>query len=129
MPIVNLSDTELAEKEKRVLSFGLEHSFVDKNKNIKPFLAANLENVAVTVANTIKGDEKENFHEFLRAYTDIFSKNVYNTKDYTYHNLKSLIRNENVVLVPGEKKSSVVVLNKSDYISKMQGMIKKKLCL
>ena len=111
MPIVNLSDTELAEKEKRVLSFGLEHSFVDKNKNIKPFLAANLENVAVTVANTIKGDEKENFHEFLRAYTDIFSKNVYNTKDYTYHNLK----NENVVVVPGDNESSVVVLNKSDY--------------
>ena len=44
--IVNISDTELTEKEERVLSFGLEHSFVDKNKNIKSFLAANLEGVA-----------------------------------------------------------------------------------
>ena len=31
---------------------------------------------------------KEEFHEFLRGYTDIFIKNVNNTKDHTYNDLK-----------------------------------------
>ena len=79
IPIVNISDTELTEKEERALSFGLEHSFVDKNKSIKSFLAANLEGVAESVDKAVDPNEKENFHEFLRAYTDMFTKNVHNT--------------------------------------------------
>ena len=79
IPIVNISDTELTEKEERALSFGLEHSFVDKNKSIKSFLAANFEGVTESVDKAVDPNEKENFHEFLRAYTDMFTKNVHNT--------------------------------------------------
>ena len=74
IPIVNISDTELTEKEERVLSFGLEHSFVDKNKNFKSFLAANLEGVEESADKAVGPNEKENFHEFLRAYTDVYKK-------------------------------------------------------
>lgn len=40
VPIVNLSNVELTVKEKAMLSFGLNYSFVDKNKKTKSFLAA-----------------------------------------------------------------------------------------
>ena len=68
-------------------------------------------------------DIREDFHEFLRAQTDILTKNVYATRDDTYHNLKHLINNDNIAVVPGDKDSCVVLMNKKDYIDKLQTMI------
>ena len=119
LSIASLSSTSLIpnyqKKNERVLSFGLEHSFVDKNKNIKSFLAANLEGVAESTDKAVGPIEKENFHEFLCANTDIFTKNVHNTKDFTYHDLKGSIRNDDTVLVSGDKESCVVITRKTDY--------------
>ena len=42
--------------------------------------------------------ELKDFHEFLWVYADIFTKNVYSTKDYTYKNLKNLIEKKKLVL-------------------------------
>ena len=123
VPIVNLSETVLTHQEQQQLSFGLDHSFIDKNKHIKKVLAANLETVADKITETLTKDNRENFHEYLRAYTDIFTKNVYNTKDFTYQNLKNLVNNKDVVIVPGDKDSAIIVMNRPDYIKKMQEMI------
>ena len=60
----------------------------------------------------------------MRGYTDIFTENVFQTKDYTYHNLKNLIRAKDVVIMKGDKDSSVVILNKTDYIEKLENMVK-----
>ena len=60
----------------------------------------------------------ENFHEFLRGHTDIFAKNVISTEDHTYKELKTLIRNKDVVILKGGKDSSIVIMNKADYIKK-----------
>ena len=65
----------------------------------------------------------ENFHEFLRGYTDIFAKNVISTEDHTYKELKTLIHNKDVVILKGDKDSSIVIMNKADYINKMETMI------
>ena len=65
----------------------------------------------------------EEFHEFLRGYTDIFSKNIFATKDYTYQHLKNLINDDNTVVVRGDKDSSVVIMNKDDYTLKVESMI------
>ena len=51
-----------------------------------------------------------NFHEFLRGYTDIFTNNIYATKHYTYHNLRGMIQNKDIVVVKGDKDSSVVIM-------------------
>ena len=53
----------------------------------------------------------------------IFILNVFWTKDCTYHNLKKLIWEKDVV-TKGEKDSSVVILNKTDYTEKFQNMFK-----
>ena len=53
----------------------------------------------------------------------MFTKNIYSTRDSTYSNLKRLIKNEDIVIIPGDKDSCVVVMNKSDYVQKLQQMI------
>ena len=60
----------------------------------------------------------------MRGYTDIFTKTVFQTKDYTYHNLKNLIREKDVVVMKGDKDSSVVILNKTEYTEKLENMVK-----
>ena len=65
----------------------------------------------------------QHFHEFLRGYTDIFSNNIYATKDYTYHNLRGMIQNKDIIVVKGDKDSSVVIMKKSDYVTKLDTMI------
>ena len=56
-------------------------------------------------------------------YTNIFTKNVYSTKDYTYNKLKNLINNPNIVVLEGDKETAIVVMNKTDYVNKMNEMI------
>ena len=123
VPIINLSSYSLSNQEKQQLKVGLDYSFVDKHNNVKKFLAANMETLADRAKNKVDHSELENFHEFLRGYTDIFTNNIYATKDYTYHNLREMIQNKDVVVVKGDKDSSVVIMNKLDYLSKLQAMI------
>ena len=49
VPVINLSSIQLSDKELNQLSFGLDHSYVDKNKHVKKNLAANFESLAQTV--------------------------------------------------------------------------------
>ena len=44
--VINKSKYVLSNKEEQQLKLGLKHIFVDKNKNIKKLLAANMERVA-----------------------------------------------------------------------------------
>ena len=62
---------------------------------------------------------KKEFHEFLRGYTKIFIKNMNNTKDHTYNNLKILIKNKNLCVLSEDKDSYVIIMNKQDYIQKL----------
>ena len=82
-----------------------------------------MESLAYTTSGKVQDNQLEEFHEFLRGYTDIFSKNIFATKDYSYHHLKRLINDKNTVVVKGDKDSSVVIMNKGDYTSKLQNMI------
>ena len=38
-------------------------------------------------------------------------------------NLKNLIRKSDIVILRGDKDSNVVIMNRSDYIQKLEGMI------
>ena len=97
--------------------------FVDKNKDDQRFLAVNMESLADSVKGSIDHKDLEHFHEFLRGYTDIFTNNIYATKDYTYHNLRDMIQNKGIVVVKGDKDSTVVIMKKSDYLTKLDTMI------
>ena len=68
--------------------------------------------------------DKENVHAYLRKMTNKFTQNNHHTKDNTYNDLHHLRNNKNIVLVSGDKESSIVVMNKVDYGKKVNGMIK-----
>ena len=80
--------------------------FVDKNKDVQRFLAANTEFLAESANDNIDHKSSEHFHEFLRGYTDIFTNNIYTTKDCTYQNLPGMIKIKGIVVVKGDKDSS-----------------------
>ena len=75
------------------------------------------------VSESINHDQLEDFHEFLRAYTDIFTKYIYATKDFTYKNLKNIIKDENITVLSGDKDFNIVIMQKYDYNHKLQQMI------
>ena len=81
---------------------GLNHCFINKDKNIKRHIAANMESIAYIASEKVDQNDLENFREFLRGYTDIFMKNVISTEDLTYQELKALIHNKDVVILKGE---------------------------
>ena len=119
IPISNLSDDNLSEVEPKQLQLGLEYSFVNKNRGLKKKLAANLETIASQASPFVDQTKLEDFHEFLRAYTGIFTKNVHATKEYIYKNLKTLIKNKYLVVISGDKDLCVFILKRSDYDKKL----------
>ena len=97
--------------------------FFDKNKYIKNDIAVEFETLCSSVDKDISPDDKENFHEFLRSATNTFTQNVYWTKDSTYNLLKPLQRNTDIVLLSGDKDSSVVILDKACHDGKINRLI------
>ena len=87
----------------------MDYCFVDKNKDVQRFLAANMETLADSAKGNIDHKSLEHLHEFLRGYSDIFTNNIYATKDYTYHNFGAMIQNK-LQLSKGDKNSSVVII-------------------
>ena len=55
----------------------MDYCFVDKNKDVGRFLAANMESLADTVKDNIDHKNLGHFHELLRGYADIFTNNIY----------------------------------------------------
>ena len=90
---------------------------------MKKHIAANIESITYITSEKVDQKDLENFHEFLRGYTNIFAKNVISTEDHTYIELKTLINNKDVVILKGDKDSSIVIMNKTDYIKKIETMI------
>ena len=90
---------------------------------MRKFFAANFETLAQRTSDSVEKHRLEEYHEFLCGYTDIFTKNVFQMKDYTCHNLKNLIQEKDIVL-KGDQDLSVVILNKTDYIEKLENMVK-----
>ena len=52
-PIINLSNYNLPNQEMQKLSLGLEYCFVDKNKDLQRFLAANIGSLAYNIKGNI----------------------------------------------------------------------------
>ena len=123
VPIINRPNYELSEIESKELEMGLKYSFVDKNKWLKQQLAVNMETVSHSAIKYVENNKVEDLHEFLRAYTDIFTKNIYATKDFTNKNLKNIINNDKLAIVWGNKDSCVVITTREDYNDKLEAML------
>ena len=122
VPVKNLSDYDI---DTSSLKYGLHHSFIDKNKFIKRDLAVEFESLVTTVDELVTPEQKKEFHEFLRHTTDLLSQNVYHTKDNTFKETHKIRNNNNVVILPGDKDSSVIIMNRSDYTKKVELMYNK----
>ena len=81
------------------------------------------ESLADKIPENLDSHKWEDFHEFLRTYVDIFTKNVYATTNYTCKHLKRIIKDPNLVAVSVDKKSCLVIKNKGDYQNEMKQMI------
>ena len=57
---------------------GLNNCFINKDKNFKKHIAANMESIAYIVPDKVEQTDLENFHEFLQGYTNIFAKCDFN---------------------------------------------------
>ena len=123
VPIINLSTYRLKDIEFQQLKLGLDYIYIDKNKKTRKFLAANFETLAQRTSDSVEAHRLEEYH-VLHGYTDLFTKNVFQTKDYTYHNLKNLIQEKDVVVMKRDEDPSVVILNKADYIDKLENIVK-----
>ena len=62
-------------------------------------------------------------HEYLWKMMNKHIQNIFHTRDDQYRNLRHLIQNNDIVLLAGDRASSVVVMNKKDYILKVDNMI------
>ena len=82
-----------------------------------------MESVALRLYNYVNASMKETFHEFLRSSTSIISNNIYSEKDNTVKLLSPLIKNDKIVILAANKESCTVILNKSDYIRKVNNII------
>ena len=123
MCIINLSNYKLSNQEREQLKLGLDYSFVDKTKDVRRFLATHMESLADSIKGNIDHKNLQHFYELLRGYTDIFTNKIYTTKDYTYHNLRGMIQNKDIVVVKGDRDSSVDIIQESDYVTKLDTMI------
>ena len=118
VPIINLSNYNNSNQERQKLKLVWM-------KDVQRFLAANIGSLAYNIKGNNDDKNLEHFHEFLCVYTDIFSNNIFATKDkdYTYHNLSDMIQTKNIVVTKGEKDSNIVTMKRSDYVTPLDSVI------
>ena len=120
VPVINLSSQVL---ETKPLKYGLHLSFTDKKKFVKRNVAVELESLAASLDHHVEQSNKEAFHEYLRSCTNIITKNIYTDKDDTFTSLQKLRKNKDIIILSVGKESCTVMLNKSDYVRKVDQMI------
>ena len=62
-----------------------------KTKNIKKHLVANFEFLADKITENLDSHKRVDFHEFLRVYVDIFTKNGYMQQQIIHINIWNVL--------------------------------------
>ena len=120
IPVVSLSSEEL-DVEK--LRYGLHHSYTNKNKYIKRDIAVEFESLATILDPFVNQSSKETFLEYLRYSTKVIANNVYQDSDNTFKSLNNIQNNSNIIILSVDKETCTVILNRTDYIKKVNAMI------
>ena len=69
--MLNLSNYNLSNQERHQLKLGLDYCFVDKNKDVWRFLAANMESLVGSVKGSIDHTNLEHFHVAIQIFLPI----------------------------------------------------------
>ena len=130
--ITNLSSYELSDLEKRALAKGLKFSLppskLKKGNYLSSFelLFDDLSQCEFVGSS----DDKEYFRKKLAeiAFSSLFKFNntrrdLLNIPKEEFLALKSLSKNKNIVIMKPDKGSGIVILNRADYITKMEEIV------
>ena len=79
--------------------------------------------LSIILDKYINLSSKENFQEYLRAATNITTQNIYNNHDNKFKSLTNLRKNENIIVLSADKESCTVILNKADYVTRVNKSI------
>ena len=123
VPIINLSSHVIADATLHYLRYGLNHSFIDKNRHVKRNLLSAFELLLNQVSSRIPVGQHEDFKHFLRVHSNLFHQNIFSTPDCTYKVLQKLATDPDLVVLSGDKDSSVVIMQRADYVNKLETMI------
>ena len=105
------------------LRHGLHHSYTNKNKYIKHDIAVEFEILATILDLFVNQSSKETFHKYLRSLRKVIANNVYQDSDNTFKSLNNLRNNNNIIILSADKEICTVILNRTDYIKKLNVMI------
>ena len=75
------------------------------------------------VSSGVPTSQHEDFKHFLRIHSKLFYSNILNTSDFTYKVLHKLASDPNIAVLCGDKDSSVVIMQREDYVKKLEVMI------
>ena len=117
---INLSSQVLDTKP---IKYRLHQNFIDENKFVKRNVAVELEALGASLDHYVQQSDREAFHEYLRLCTNIIKQKIYTDKDDTFTSLQNLRKNKDIVTLSADKESCTVILNKSDYVFKVDQMI------
>ena len=106
-----------------IIYYGLNHSFINKNRHVKLNLLSEFELLLNQVSSSIPVCQHEDFKHFLRVHSNLFHQNIFSTSDYTYKVLHKLASDPDLVVPSGDKDSSVVIMQRADYVNKLETMI------
>ena len=106
-----------------IIYYGLNHSFINKNRHVKLNLLSEFELLLNQVSSSIPVCQHEDFKHFLRVHSNLFHQNIFSTSDYTYKVLHKLASDPDLVVLSGDKDSSVVIMQRADYVNKLETMI------
>ena len=123
VPIINLLSQVIADATLHYLRYGLNHSFIDKNRHMKLNLLSEFQLLLNQVSSSTPVGQHEDFKHFLRVHSNLFHQNIFSTPDYTYKDLQKLATDPDLVVLSGDKDSSVVIMQRADYINKLETMI------
>ena len=102
------------------MKYGLHHCFIDKSRLVRRNITTELAYLAYTVQKDISSEDLKTFHEYLGKMTKKFTQNICHPKDNTYHDLRRFRNNKNIVLLSGDKDSSLVAMKKVGYVKKIK---------
>ena len=75
------------------------------------------------LTSSIPVGQHEDFKHFLRLHSNLFHQNIFSTPDYTYKVLQKLATDPDLVVLFGDKDSSVIIMQRADHVDKLETMI------
>ena len=116
--VINLSNHQLSDPELTLLKKGLNFSLPNSKKNLPTFVAS-VENCIQNLKNTSE-EEKSIIRSRVTGAVKSHNNSEASYTSEEFSALKDLKRNEDIIIAPADKGCAVVVLNKSDYHTKIQ---------